>query len=52
MHDNFQTPHIQGQGFGTLSSVLVMNMEMIIRGSLNIKPFTTNGQKIYTILFQ
>lgn len=52
MHDNFQTPQIQGEGFGSLSCLLVLEMKMIFRGSLKQKTFTTNGQKIYTILFQ
>ena len=45
MHDHFQTPQIQGEGFGSLSCLLVLEMKMILEVFLKQKKFTTNGQK-------
>ena len=50
MDDNFQTPQIQGEGFGSLSCLLVLEMKMIFRTSLKQKRFTTNGQKLYNFV--
>ena len=48
MHDNFQTPQIQGEGFGSLSCLLVLEMKMIFKVlKTKQKTFTTNGQKLY-----
>ena len=53
MHDNFQTPQIQGEGFGSLSCLLVLEMKMIFKVlKTKQKTFTTNGQKLYNFLFQ
>ena len=37
----------EGEGFGSLSCLLVLEMKMIFRSSLKQKRFTTNGQKLY-----